>query len=175
MLEVPEGNTMAPLRLLDQIDIRTPCPVSWDSMSGDDRVRFCTHCRQNVFNLSAMTPEEALDLIRLKEGRVCARFFRRADGTLLTRDCSESRLVKFQRRVRTGLGVLLAYLILFIAWADGHSGSVEGSRQAGFLKRLYNRVFSPAPAPPTGGTFVLGKICPPPPSTPRQEDDKAGN
>jgi hypothetical protein len=147
---------------LDQIDVRSPCPVEWDCMSGDDHVRFCNHCRQNVFNLSVMTQEEAMDLIRQKEGQACVRFFRRTDGTVLTRDCSEFRMVKFQRRVRTGVGALLAFLIVFLTWADGRSH--EDSRQVGLLKRLYDRLFPPAPAAPPAGAFVTGAICLPKPS-----------
>jgi hypothetical protein len=139
-------------------------------MAGNDCVRFCRRCRQNVFNLSAMTQEEALDMIRLKEGHLCVRFFRRADGTVLTRDCSELRMIKFQRKVRAALGALLAYSILFAAWVDGRSESVGDSRQPGLLKRLYDRLFPPAP--PTGG-FVVGKLCPPPTSAvPSPGNDK---
>ena len=72
---------------LDRIQVAKPCPVSWDSMSGDDRVRFCGACRLNVFNLSGMTRREATELLQLVEGRLCVRFFRRKDGTLLTSDC----------------------------------------------------------------------------------------
>lgn len=72
---------------LDSIQVAKPCPVSWDSMSGDDRVRFCSDCRLNVYNLAGMTRREATELIHLQEGRLCVRFFRRKDGTLVTRDC----------------------------------------------------------------------------------------
>jgi len=56
-------------------------------MYGDDRVRFCGQCSQNVFNLSAMTTEEAEDLIRRADGKLCVRFYRRDDGTILTKNC----------------------------------------------------------------------------------------
>jgi len=41
---------------LDQIRITSPCKESWDSMRGDDCVRFCQSCRQNV---RALTRAEA--------------------------------------------------------------------------------------------------------------------
>jgi len=31
------------LRSLDQITIPTPCDADWDSMTGNDQVRFCEH------------------------------------------------------------------------------------------------------------------------------------
>lgn len=56
-------------------------------MKGDERVRACAQCRLNVYNLSEMTKADAENLIREKEGRLCVRFFRRFDGTILTKDC----------------------------------------------------------------------------------------
>lgn len=40
-----------------------------------------------MYNLSELSRNEAENLIREKEGRLCVRFFRRADGTILTKDC----------------------------------------------------------------------------------------
>jgi hypothetical protein len=72
---------------LDRLRIATPCPVSWDEMIGDNRVRFCDHCQLNVYNISELSELEAQTLIASKEGWLCARLFRRADGTILTKDC----------------------------------------------------------------------------------------
>ena len=46
------------LPMLDQVRVASPCSASWDEMLGDERVRFCTSCEKNVFNLSAMSREE---------------------------------------------------------------------------------------------------------------------
>ncbi len=75
-------------QLMERLTIPSPCTVPWDSMHGDDRTRFCDQCALTVYNLAAMTKEEAGQLIRAKEGRLCARIFRRTDGTILTSDCS---------------------------------------------------------------------------------------
>src|SRR5688572_18299741 len=80
------GKTVS-LGLLDSIQIASPCTASWEAMTGDDRSRFCSECRLSVYNIAAMTREEAEALIVEKEGRLCARIYRRADGTVLTRDC----------------------------------------------------------------------------------------
>src|SRR5262245_42133081 len=73
--------------LLDRIVIASPCMAAWAEMKGDERVRFCDLCKLNVYNLSAMTRPEAERLIAEKEGCLCATFYRRQDGTILTRDC----------------------------------------------------------------------------------------
>lgn len=77
------------LPMLDQVRVASPCNASWDEMLGDDRVRFCTSCEKNVFNLSAMSREDAERLIqeRLGGGELCVRFYQRADGTVMTQDC----------------------------------------------------------------------------------------
>jgi hypothetical protein len=61
--------------------------MAWNDMVGDDRVRFCNQCSLNVYNISAMTKLEAESFIANAEGRICAKFYRRADGAILTRDC----------------------------------------------------------------------------------------
>src|SRR6267142_5668090 len=71
-------------RMLDRISIAAPCSADWDSMPGSDRVRHCGQCNKNVYNLSEMTRRQAEALIREKEGQLCARLYRRADGTILT-------------------------------------------------------------------------------------------
>lgn len=71
-----------PRLTLDTIRVATPCRASWEEMEGDGRVRFCSACRRNVYNLSNMTRPEAEDLVRQSEGRTCVRFYQREDGTI---------------------------------------------------------------------------------------------
>jgi Carboxypeptidase regulatory-like domain len=86
------------LETLDALRIATPCPIGWEQMKGNERVRFCGHCQLNVYNIAALSVAEAESLIASSEGRICARLFRRADGTVLTRDCPVG-LRAFRRRV----------------------------------------------------------------------------
>ena len=48
---------------LEQLSIPLPCSVDWASMTGDEKVRFCRQCRQQVYNLSQMTRGEAEQLL----------------------------------------------------------------------------------------------------------------
>jgi hypothetical protein len=73
--------------VLDRVEIAKPCPALWEGMAGDERVRHCNVCKLNVYNLSEMTRKEAEELIIEKEGNLCARVYRRADGTIITNDC----------------------------------------------------------------------------------------
>jgi len=56
-------------------------------MIGDERVRFCGQCSLSVYNLSSMTRADAESLIARTEGRLCVRFYRRRDGSIITKDC----------------------------------------------------------------------------------------
>lgn len=67
--------------------VAAPCSQSWDSMEGADRVRFCSGCAQNVYNVSAMKKQEAEQFLRDHGGTACVRFYRRPDGTILTDNC----------------------------------------------------------------------------------------
>jgi hypothetical protein len=71
-----------------RFEVAAPCPMKWSAMKGDDRKRFCNACQQHVFNLSGLRRDEVDALVQHTGGQVCVRFFRRADGTVLTRDCS---------------------------------------------------------------------------------------
>ncbi|NHZ79856.1 hypothetical protein F2P44_11295 [Massilia sp. CCM 8695] len=78
------ANTLAHHRF----SIPVPCAVSWDEMTGDNRVRHCGDCKKNVFDLSAMTESEAAALVAGNvKGELCVKFYRRQDGTVMTSDC----------------------------------------------------------------------------------------
>lgn len=113
--------TRKPLAILEDIRVASPCTMSWDDMTGGDRVRFCAACQKNVFNIADMTRKEAMDLFRSTEGRVCARFYRRKDGTILTADCPVGVRMAAKRAkkalfaaVGASLGVLGAFLAFFV-------------------------------------------------------------
>jgi hypothetical protein len=94
---------------LDGLRIASPCKASWDDMVGDDRVRFCGQSAKNVFNVAAMTRDEAYDLMRANEAQsVCMRLHRRADGTVMTSDCPEGAKKKRVRRLALVAGGLAA-------------------------------------------------------------------
>jgi hypothetical protein len=82
-----EARARAKLPILDNIRVASPCRADWNAMLGDERARHCNQCEKRVFNLSEMTRPEAEALIIEKNGELCARYYRRHDGTILTSDC----------------------------------------------------------------------------------------
>src|SRR5207249_8276042 len=83
-----DARARAKLRVLDNIRVAAPCSASWADMAGDERVRACADCKKDVYNLTAMTRDEAEALIRDRNGKLCVRYFKRADGTILLADCT---------------------------------------------------------------------------------------
>ena len=67
---------------LNLITIPSPCPANWDSMIGNERLRFCNDCHRNVHNLLEMTPKEVIRLIINSEGRLCARYYQGTDRSV---------------------------------------------------------------------------------------------
>lgn len=109
------GETLLEMRdAVDAIEIKNPCHVGWETMSGDERARHCAVCKLSVYNIAAMTRAEALEFIAEREGRgACVRIFRRADGRVLTRDCSALRpRPKVRRWMALGLVTVLALLLV---------------------------------------------------------------
>ena len=95
---------------LDLVEIPIPCEVPWDAMRGDEQVRHCGQCKQNVYNVSALTRAEA---IRLLGARACLRIYRRPDNTILTSDCRE----RLRAARKKGLLVFAATLVI-VLWAQ---------------------------------------------------------
>jgi hypothetical protein len=95
-------------------------------MAGDERVRFCARCEQHVYNLSALTKREAERLVMSREDRLCVRFYRRADGTMLTRNCPIG-LRALKRRASSLVGAVFAAATTFLI-AVGVAGPTSHSK-----------------------------------------------
>jgi hypothetical protein len=111
---------------INELRIAKPCPASWADMSGDDRVRHCSLCQQNVYDLSTMTRKEVEHVIQAREGRVCVRMYRRDDGKVMTADCP--RGLAIARRRAASLVLACASLVFASGFAVARA---IGSRDAG--------------------------------------------
>ncbi len=98
--------------LLDTIRVESPCEVGWDSMIGNDQVRFCEHCNLTVNDLSQLTRKRALRLVRASKGRLCVRYQRRPDGSTVTRSAPQKLYGIGRRASRIAAGAFSATLSL---------------------------------------------------------------
>jgi hypothetical protein len=152
---------------LDAINVASPCKASWEAMRGDNRVRFCSECRQNVYNLSEMSRAEAKSLLLSREGRTCVRFYRRNDGTLLTGDCPVG-LRAWRRRLIVGISAAAVLLVSLIV--TGFALALSGSSRpqhhqgqgVGPLQAFWDIFFPRQPE------MIMGDLCPPPANIPEE-------
>jgi hypothetical protein len=125
---------------LDRARVASPCPANWENMTGDDRVRFCQECQLQVYNISEMTRGQAEALIAQAEGRICARLYRRADGTILTKDCPVG-LRAFKRRIGRIAGAAFTTLLSLGASALGQSFTRTSRDESGNNQLTITRSF----------------------------------
>lgn len=132
----------------------TPCSASWEAMEGDERIRFCGACKLNVYNLSEMSRTEAEELVRNREGRLCVRFYRRADGTLITRDCPVG-MRALRRRLAFSATCICAAFLAVGAYAS-RSGLPAPDDESTFWDRMKSRTHGVEPF-----KSFLGWLSPP--------------
>ncbi|MEQ1922013.1 MAG: hypothetical protein ABL952_05855 [Pyrinomonadaceae bacterium] len=139
---------------LNSIQIASPCSADWNEMYGDDRKRHCGDCKLNVYNLSGMTKDEAEALVMNAEGRLCVRFYRREDGSILTQDCPVG-WAKVKQRTRlyaaAAASLIMALFtgVLFVSLFSGKNRGVTVGELIPFA--------TPTPQP------LMGAIAPRPP------------
>jgi len=114
------------ISLVQRVEIASPCSANWDKMTGDDRARFCGECKLNVYNLSEMSEAEGEALIIAKEGKLCARIYRRADGTVLTKDCPVGWRAMRKKMVMAGVRAVAA--VVFICATVGSTLATTRNR-----------------------------------------------
>ncbi len=124
----PQTEDQNPSFSLEDITIATPCLADWDKMTGDHRVRFCGDCKMNVYNLSGMSRQKAEALVQAKEGRLCVQFLKRADGTIITKDCPVALHQKRIQRTRKNALVTVSVITLigsFVVFSSPASTAAE--------------------------------------------------
>lgn len=129
---------------LGVVKIATPCPMQWSDMEGTGRVRFCTRCSLNVHDFAGLDSEEARQLLRAG-GRICARLFVRADGTILTKDCPKGypRALLWARRF--AVPALLLPVLAVVLMALG--AAIDNVRRLQAMTGQLQVVSRPAHAP----------------------------
>lgn len=95
---------------INKMRVASPCSVGWETMTGDERVRRCDSCELNIYNIAEMTKPEIVNLVKNHEGRLCIRLYKRADGTVLTKDCPVG-FRAYQKRVARFAGAALATIL----------------------------------------------------------------
>lgn len=157
---------------LKDLKVASPCPANWGEMYGGERKRFCGGCQMNVYNLSGMTKAEAENLILGSEGRLCVRFYQRADGTVITKDCPVGWAKVKQRLSRTAtavFSVLTAFtggLLAMNMFGSEFRERLLGELVAPDRKPTPKPSPSPKPMPDTEAYPLMGAVALPLPPKP---------
>ncbi len=168
---------------LDNIKIASPCSADWNEMIGDQSKRFCGSCQLNVYNLSGMTRDEAEKLLIKAEGRLCVRFYKRADGTVLTKDCPVG-WAAFKHRV-SKTATALASLMFGVIGGLGFNALFNQEKEMGQINHqqlMGDVAFEPTPKAtpktiPTLDEHIMGGIAPinlTPNATPKSQEFTMG-
>jgi ankyrin repeat protein len=150
-----------------QIRIASPCDVDWDSMVGNERVRFCDHCQLTVHNVDVITKKQLRRLIARSGDRLCVNYQRPTPQVSPT-----PILYKIGRRTSViAASAFSATLSISSAFAAGANpkavapplaptvatrvANVHGAFVAGGNARLFGFVFNPNGEPINGASITL--------------------
>lgn len=100
------------MALSDRVRFLYACPLAWNRLTGDDRVRYCAECQKTVTNLSEMSSSEADAWLNAQADSVCVRLERDAAG----------RSLHWPDLRRAGLAATLATAAIACAPAGDETG-----------------------------------------------------
>jgi len=121
-----------------------PCSQPWDGMQGDERERHCTLCDKQVHNFAAMTTRQIEQLVRDREGHLCARVTYRQDGSIRTIDGHS------QPSLAAGIALAASLAFGASAAAETQTVSPEGAKA-----RLTGTILVPDGSRPQVGAVIL--------------------
>jgi hypothetical protein len=158
-----DGCPRKPAIELPNLRLGFACKQRWEDMVGDDRVRACGGCDRPVFNLSAMTRDEAERVLATRGLTPCVRFYRRPDGTVMTADCPSGARPE-RRKLAVMAGSLAAGTALAAPSARAEPAPAEQAvappdATADADPDATDGVPAEAPTPPTltiSETFTMG-------------------
>lgn len=78
----------------NQINLKNPCNVSWDSLSGKGCERFCTACQNSVVDLTNKSNAEIIDLVMNKNGKLCGRISKNQVNKIILQNRNNKGFIK---------------------------------------------------------------------------------
>lgn len=130
-----------------KLKVASPCSASWDEMTGDDAMRHCGSCDKDVFQISNMSTEQVETFLLARRGLgTCVRFYQRADGTLLTSDCSVGKKAKRKKRLVTvASAAALGASALGLGYGLSPNAPQSNAKPASKLQAADPKVDAPTP------------------------------
>jgi hypothetical protein len=136
-------------KLLDRIGVKTPCNESWEEMTGNNDVRFCSHCSKNVYDLSSMTRIRAEKLVRDSNGHLCVRYVKDPRDKIVTAPPKLTLITRRATIAASALATSLALATLAYSQSDPAPIPVNG-------KAVIN--VASQKSPDTSGSFSISGV-----------------
>lgn len=128
---------------LDNLLLGYPCPVDWDSMTGDERKRHCKQCSLNVYNISDMSEDEANKFLEENED-ACVRFYLREDGTIKTQSCARFiKVVRYKFELLKAAVSLLVLIMISACTGSHRSWSWQKNKWQAVKQMVKERYYNP--------------------------------
>lgn len=142
--------------------IPSPCEMDWDSMLGNDRVRFCEHCQLSVHNIDFASRKQIRRLIARSGDRLCINYRQPASPSTpvlykIGRRTSMIAASAFSATLTVSTAVAATVNLKQTALPREHAFATlrtAQSYQSGGA-RLYGYVFDPNGAVITGAAVTL--------------------
>jgi|GEM_PF-1822197 len=120
-----------PRTVLKRLRIVRGCDVSWESMVGDARVRHCGACDREVYDLTAMDPDEVEDFVEARrENLPCVRMHARPDGRYQDGPCAPAQRRHFTRAIAAAAALGLAGVLGTLGGEGDATGTCASSTSA---------------------------------------------
>lgn len=157
---------MAAKNFLNNLTIPAPCQADWNSMIGNDQVRFCEHCSLDVHDLSQLSRSQAERLVGRSQGRLCVRYHHDPAGRLV--NLPGKKLHRISRRVsRIAAGAFTAALSVTSAVAQSSSvqsgsantGAGDAIARWGMGLRILGTITDKQGAPIPGATIFVSNAA----------------
>jgi len=112
--------------IVQKVTVESPCSVGWETMDGDEKVRFCGQCKLNVYNISAMSETEAAGVLTRAGGRPCVFLRRQEDGTVVSDNCPVALRSMRKRMARSAMVGLLTLTYGLALYTQSQNIAVPG-------------------------------------------------
>jgi hypothetical protein len=148
------------LKLLERVVVESPCRARWSRMTphpSDLRVRLCQACQKGVYDLAAFEADEIEALLEREGTDLCARIYRRPDGTIMTAACARAvRIFETGRNVGGVGGIVVRLCILLLTTVAAIAAWNREPRTMGGISFRSPGEASPPPPPSEGAGETLG-------------------
>lgn len=147
---------MSKKSFLKDLRVEKICTEDWGEMSGNEQVRFCSHCSLNVNNISEMSRAEALRLVKKSKGRLCVRYVQHPKTKA---PVFANKLYQITRRTGVAAGMLGATLAASsMTYAQGNVFEPKTITELPTALKKANQTDAEKPKEKTTGTGMISGV-----------------